>query len=126
VAAARCQPLAAAVVAAELVGVNGDAPIESLSDEVRLRLPLAAALASSADVLVLDDPFRVLDEPRRVAVSDWLVNARERGTTVIVGTSDEAVPALCERIVRVHGGRIVAPSGNGSEPLRLSRELVGA
>jgi ABC-2 type transport system ATP-binding protein len=127
VAAARRQPTAAAEVAAELVGVNGDAPIESLSDEARLRLPLAAALASSAEVLLLDDPFRVLDAPGRVAVSDWLVNARERGTTVIVGASDEAVPDLCERLIRVHDGRFVAPStGNSDEPLRLSRELVGA
>jgi ABC-type multidrug transport system ATPase subunit len=127
VTAARRQPSAAAAAAAELVGVNGDAPIESLSDEGRLRLPLAAALASAADVLLLDDPFRALDEPRRVAVSDWLVNARERGTTVVVGASDEAIPALCERIVRVHAGRIVAPSAaNAGAPFGLSRELVGA
>ena len=127
VANARRQPSAVADVAAVLVGVDGDAPIESLSEEARLRLPLAAALASSAEVLLLDDPFRVLDAPGRLAVSEWLVNARQRGTTVVVGASDEAVPALCERIVRVHTGRIVAPSAaNAGEPRRLSRELVGA
>lgn len=126
VAAARRQSSTAAGVAAELVGVNGDASIASLSDECRLRLPLAAALASSADVLLLDDPFRVLDAAGKTAVGEWLARARERGTTVIVGASDEDVPALCERVVHVHAGATVPPSANSGDRLPLSRELVGA
>jgi ABC-type multidrug transport system ATPase subunit len=126
VAGTRRQPSSAANVAADLVGLNAEAPIEALSDGLRQRLPLAAALASAADVLLLDDGFRALDAADRDRVSEWLAGARERGTTIIVSAGDDDVPELCQRTVRLHAGRIVElPTGAGN-PLGLSPELVGA
>ena len=126
VAGARRQPSSAAKVAADLVGLNAEAPIETLCDGLRQRLPLAAALTSAADVLLLDDAFRALDAADRDRVSEWLVGARERGTTIIVAASNHDVPELCQRTVHLRDGRIVELSAGTGDPRSLSPELVGA
>jgi ABC-2 type transport system ATP-binding protein len=125
VAGARRQPSSAANLAADLVGLNAEAPIETLVDGLRQRLPLAAALASAADVLLLDDAFRALDAADRDRVSAWLVGARERGTTILVAAGEEDVPEWCQRTVRLHAGRVEL-SIAGADPLGRSPELVGA
>jgi ABC-2 type transport system ATP-binding protein len=126
VAGARRQPTSAANVAADLVGLDAEAPIETLSDGLRQRLTLAAALAASADVLLLDDVFRVLDAADRNRVSEWLGGAGERGTTIIVAAGEDDVPEWCQRTVRLHAGRIVKLSAAGGDPVGQSSELVGA
>lgn len=126
VAGARRQPSSAASVAAALVGLNAEAPIETLPDGLRQRLPLAAALASAADLLLLDDAFRVLDAADRDRVSEWLVGARERGTTIIVAAGEDDVPEWCQRTVRLHAGRIAELSTVAGDPQGQSPELVEA
>jgi ABC-type sulfate/molybdate transport systems ATPase subunit len=108
------------------VGLNAEAPIETLGERLRQRLPLAAALASAADVLLLDDAFRALDAADRDRVSEWLVGARERGTTIIVAAGEDDVPEWCHRTVRLHAGRIVALSIAAGDSRGRSPELVGA
>jgi ABC-type multidrug transport system ATPase subunit len=126
VAGARRQPSSAAKVAADLVGLNAEAPIETLGNGLRQRLPLAAALASAADVLLLDDAFRALDTADRDRVAEWLVGARERGTTIIVAAGNDDVPELCQRTVHLRDGRIVEQSAGTGDPVSRSSELVGA
>jgi ABC-2 type transport system ATP-binding protein len=126
VAGTRRQPLSAAKVAADLVGLNAEAPIETLRGDLRRRLPLAAALASAADVLLLDDAFLALDAANRDRVSEWLAGACERGTTIIVAAGDDDVPPVCQRTVRLHNGRLVEPPKGAGDARVLSPELVGA
>ena len=125
VAGTRRQPSSAANVVSELVGLNAEAPIEALTDSLRRRLALAAALASAADLLLLDDAFSALDAAGWERVSEWLAGARERGTTIIVAAADE-VPQLYQRTVRLHAGRIVELPAGAGDPRRISPELVGA
>ena len=126
VAGARHQPSAAAGIAADLVGLNRDVPIEALADETRGRLMLAAAIAAGAGVLLLDHPFDNLDAAARDRVCEWLVAARQNGTTIIV-SDNEHVAGLCDRNVVLRDGCIVESSANA--PLDQAvprRELVGA
>ena len=127
VAGARRQPSSVAANAADITGLPADAPIATLADHVRLRLPLAAALASGADILLLDDPLRELDAVERDKVSDWLDDTRQRGTTIVATVNNDDVPALCDRIVRLHAGRVVEASvTSAGDGLRRSPVLVGA
>jgi len=126
VAGARGQSSAGACIAADLVGLNGDPSIEMLGDGLRERLPLAAALTSGADVILLEQPFRALDALATDRVCDWLVAARARGTTFIVA-DDQRVAGLCERTVVLRSGRVVEPSADGPPDRAPSvGELVGA
>jgi len=123
-ASARHQPSTAADIAADLVGLNRNAPIEAIADEARGRLTLAAAIASGAAVLVLDQAFDCLDAPARDRVCEWLVAARHRGTVIVVA-ENEPVAGLCARHVALREGRILETSVE--EPLdqaAASRELV--
>jgi ABC-type multidrug transport system ATPase subunit len=128
IAGARRQPLSAANVAADLVGLNAVTPIETLTGALRQRLPVAAALAAAADVILLDDAFHALDAPARTRVAEWLNDAREQGTTIVVSANDgDDVSDVCQRTVHLDAGRIVeGPSGAPSHRPGLPSELVVA
>lgn len=106
VAGARRQPASTADAAADLVGLRADAPIDTLSDDSRARLSLASAIVSGAKVLLLDDVFRALDAAERDRIGEWLADASERGTTILVATDDEDIPTLCQRVIHLQAGRI--------------------
>ena len=108
------------------MGLDRNAPIEALADEVRGRLTLAAAIAAGAGVLLLDQPFDSLDTAARDRVCEWLVAARQNGTTVIVSDT-EHVAGLCHRNVVLCDGCIVESSANAALDQAVPRrELVGA
>jgi ABC-type multidrug transport system ATPase subunit len=84
---------------------------------MRQRLALAAALGMRSPLLILDDPFRGLDEDGRGTFLRWIGEARESGTTVVItSTDDRDLTAVCARIVRLDGGRIAQ--------LRIARSAV--
>jgi ABC-type multidrug transport system ATPase subunit len=126
VAGTRYQPSAGAGFAADLVGLDRNAPIEALADEARGRLTLAAAIAAGAGLLLLDQPFDSLDAATRDRVCEWLVAARQNGTTVIVSDT-EHVDGLCDRNVVLCDGRIVESAATAALDQAVPRrELVGA
>ena len=126
VAGARHQPSTGAGIAADLVGLDRHAPIETLANDVRRRLTLAAALAAGAGVLLLDQAFDGLDAAARDRVCEWLVAARQNGTTVIV-SANEHVAGLCDRNIVLCDGCIVESSANAAVDQAVPRrELVGA
>ena len=113
-------------MAADLVGLSRNAAIETLADDGRGRLGLAAAIAAGAGVMLLDQPFEGLDVPARDRICEWLVAAGQRGTTIIVA-DDENMTGLCNRTVVLCDGRIVeSPSKSPVVRAVSSRELVGA
>ena len=98
-------------------GVPADARIAALSSGLRQRLSLAAALCMRSPLLILDDPLRGLDEDGRAAFLRWIGEARDSGTTVVVASTDEReLTAICQRIVRLEGGRVTQ--------LRVARSAV--
>ena len=79
----------------------------SLSGGQRQRLVLARALATEADVLVLDEPTSAVDAHTEARIADRLRDARRGRTTVVCTTS----PLLLDRadtVALLHRGRIVA------------------
>jgi ABC-type multidrug transport system fused ATPase/permease subunit len=79
----------------------------SLSGGQRQRLVLARALATEADVLVLDEPTSAVDAHTEARIADRLRDARGGRTTVVCTTS----PLLLDRadtVALLHEGRVVA------------------
>lgn len=88
-------------------GLDSAAPVESLEPGDRTALALTTALLGRAAVLLLDEPFQSLDSARRARFVEWLGEARSSGTTLVVATGDDDdARALCQRVVRLEGGRI--------------------
>ena len=84
-----------------LVGLSeaaaGKYPAE-LSGGMAQRVSLARALAYDGDILLLDEPFKGLDESRRNEMIA-LVREHAAGKTLLLATHDrEEAAALCERV----------------------------
>jgi heme exporter protein A len=102
------------------VGLLGWAhrPVRTLSRGLEQRCALARALVHEPRLLLLDEPFTGLDADAAAMLSELLVQAHERGTTLLLVTHDRA-PAFvhCRRgIILVHG-RVVW-KGSLAEPER--------
>jgi tungstate transport system ATP-binding protein len=85
------------------------------------RVNLARALAVEPEVLFLDEPFSNLDGPTRRSITDDLWHAlRQNGTTAVLVTHDTSEALrLSDRIVVMHGGKIVqsdVPAAVMSDP----------
>ncbi len=81
----------------------------TLSGGEQQRGALARALASSPDLLLLDEPLSALDEGTRADLSNWLSRVTdELGTSVIhvCHNFDEALD-LADRIAVMHHGRVL-------------------
>jgi lipooligosaccharide transport system ATP-binding protein len=94
------------------------AKVEDLSGGMKRRLTIARSLINRPDILLLDEPTTGLDPQARHLLWDQLFRLKRQGVTLVLTTHymDEA-EQLCDRLVVMDGGRIVA---EGS-PLELIR-----
>ncbi|HSN57736.1 MAG TPA: ABC transporter ATP-binding protein [Candidatus Sulfomarinibacteraceae bacterium] len=93
----------------ERLGVPPKLPVQRLSKGQRRQLALAAVLAASPEVLILDDPTLGLDAVvRRTLLAELVGELADRGTTVLVTTHDLAgVEGIADRVGIMTGGRLV-------------------
>ena len=93
---------------ARLAG-KADERVERLSGGMRRRLTIARALVNRPDVILLDEPTTGLDPQARQLLWDRLYELRRDGITLVITTHymDEA-EQLCDRLVIVDGGLVVA------------------
>lgn len=100
--------------------------VEALSGGMKRRLTIARSLVNDPSLLLLDEPTTGLDPQARHILWDRLYQLRETGVTLVLTTHymDEA-EQLCERLVIMDAGRIVA-EGSPAELIRAysSREVV--
>ena len=96
----------------------GDRP-QALSGGMKRRLLIARALVNRPELVVLDEPTTGLDPQARLAIWDLLDRLKREGVTQILTTHYmEEAARLCDRLVIMDAGRIVA---EGSPPELLER-----
>jgi lipooligosaccharide transport system ATP-binding protein len=83
--------------------------VEPLSGGMKRRLVIARSLINDPDLVLLDEPTTGLDPQARHVLWDRLYRLKQRGVTLLLTTHymDEA-EQLCDRLVVMDGGRIVA------------------
>ena len=120
---------AAAMVAVLGLAERGRDRAESLSLGNQQRVQLAAALVHRPDVLVLDEPFSGLDPVGVDVLSGMLRGQADAGVPVVFSSHQlDLVERLCESVVMIDRGRVVA-SGRiddlrAADPRRLVRVEV--
>ena len=104
-----------------------DIAFGSLSKGQKTLVSLSLALASSPDLLVLDDPTLGLDAVARAAFFDELVGElADRGTTVLLTSHDLAgVEKMADRVGILKGGRLVLDESLESLKARFRRLRYG-
>lgn len=96
--------------------------IKNLSKGYRQRVGLAQALIGSPDVLVLDEPTIGLD-PKQIIEIRKLIKALGKEHTIILSSHIlPEVSAVCERVVIINKGKIVAVD----TPQNLSKGFSGS
>ncbi|MDV6012042.1 ABC transporter ATP-binding protein [Haloechinothrix sp. LS1_15] len=88
---------------------RADDEVEPLSGGMKRRLTIARSLVNDPDLLLLDEPTTGLDPQARHLLWDRLFRLKQLGVTLLITTHymDEA-EQLCDRLVVMDGGRIVA------------------
>nr|WP_239157744.1 ABC transporter ATP-binding protein [Streptomyces sp. SID13726] len=95
----------------EAVGLaaRADALPSELSGGQQQRVATARALINRPGLLLADEPTGNLDSATGREIIDLLLSLRERyGMTLLLTSHDPEVAVSCDRIVRLHDGRIVA------------------
>ncbi|MGC4863922.1 ABC transporter ATP-binding protein [Micromonospora sp. DT53] len=88
---------------------RADSRVEPLSGGMKRRLTIARALVNDPEIVLLDEPTTGLDPQARHLVWERLFRLKQQGVTLVLTTHymDEA-EQLCDRLVVMDGGRIVA------------------
>lgn len=78
-----------------------------LSGGEQQRVALARAFAGDPEVLFADEPTGNLDADSGQRIIDLLFGLRDRaGSTLLLVTHDQQLAARCDRVLRLHAGRL--------------------
>jgi ABC-2 type transport system ATP-binding protein len=107
----------------ELVGITEvySRVIRNLSKGYRQRVGLAQALIGDPDVLVLDEPTVGLDPRQIVEIRNVIKNLGKKRTIILSTHILPEVEAICERVLVINNGVIVADD----EPQNLAQNVSG-
>ena len=99
-----------------------DSFISSLSKGMRQRIGLAQALIHDPEVLILDEPTIGLDPAQIIEIRNLIRKLGEEHTVLLSTHILSEVQQLCDRILVINKGRIVAEG----TPQNLEQRLSGA
>jgi ABC-2 type transport system ATP-binding protein len=83
-------------------------PIQTLSKGFRQRVGLAQAIIHDPKILILDEPTSGLDPNQIAEIRDLIIELGKEKTLIISSHILQEVQAVCDRIVIINNGKIVA------------------
>jgi len=89
-------------------------PIAHLSKGYRQRVGLAQAILAEPDILILDEPTEGLDPNQRVEIRRLITRLKQDHTVLLSTHVMQEVQAVCDRLLIIHRGRIIADGGVSS------------
>jgi len=90
------------------LGVEQHKKISSLSKGYRQRVGLAQALLNDPEVLILDEPTSGLDPNQLVEIRQLIKNFGKEKTVIFSSHIMQEVQALCDRVIILNRGKIIA------------------
>lgn len=105
--------------------------IRNLSKGYKQRVGIAQALLGNPEVLILDEPTVGLDPRQIIEIRALIKNLSERHTVILSSHILPEIQAVCDRVIVINKGRIVADdtetnlSNCMSEEIRFSLRVEG-
>lgn len=123
----------------EVAAPSPETPITSLSGGNQQKILVGRALASGADLLLLDDPTRGVDIGTKEVIYDLIRGAAiEQNVGVVLYSTDDGEFSICDRVYVLRTGYVlrefvgeevseeaVSRAAYGGEPGRMEGEAVG-
>lgn len=91
-------------------GIDGfaETKVADLSQGMRQKVSIVVSVVHDPDIIIFDEPTNGLDVLTAKVVTDYLLELRERGKTVIVSTHIfSLIEKLCDRVGVLIGGEMV-------------------
>jgi ABC-type polysaccharide/polyol phosphate transport system ATPase subunit len=99
-------------------------PLKTYSSGMQVRLGFAAAIATSPQILIIDEALSVGDAVFQHRCTRRIKEMQEAGTTILFVSHDPgAIRALCSRAILLNNGRIEA-DGSPSDVLDRYQKLI--
>jgi len=100
--------------------------IKNLSKGYRQRVGFAAALVGNPDVLILDEPTVGLDPKQIIEIRNLISKLGKNHTIILSSHILSEIQAVCERVIIINRGQIIADDtpGNLSAKISTERNLV--
>ncbi|MGI6031510.1 MAG: ABC transporter ATP-binding protein [Eubacteriales bacterium] len=95
--------------------------IKNLSKGYKQRVGLAQALIGDPEVLILDEPTVGLDPKQIIEIRNLISNLGKKHTIILSSHILPEISAVCQRVLVLNKGRIVADD----KPENLSKRLMG-
>lgn len=110
----------------ELVGltIEQKKKIGALSKGYRQRVGLAQALIHDPEVLILDEPTTGLDPNQIVEIRNLIKKIGQEKTVMMSTHIMQEVEAICDRVIIINKGKIVADQPTSELNSLLDKELV--
>jgi len=109
------------------LGERMDHRPNQLSGGQKQRVAIARALLNEPAILLADEPTGNLDSTTTAEILRLFRTLHREGQTVIIVTHEDEVAAHCERVVRLHDGRIASDLPIAEDPAgRLLAEVAAA
>jgi ABC-2 type transport system ATP-binding protein len=106
------------------LGIEQNKPIHALSKGYRQRVGLAQAMMHDPSVLILDEPTSGLDPNQLVEIRKLIKDLGKEKTVIFSTHIMQEVQALCDRVMIINQGKIVANDTMESLQSRISGENV--
>ncbi len=108
---------AAAMLERVGLGERGEHFPMQLSGGEQQRVAIARALVHAPPVLLADEPTGNLDLETGARIIELLFGLHaESGSTLVLVTHDEAIASRCQRVLRLHEGRLVEDAARHALP----------
>ena len=93
---------------AKLLDIDLDRPLVQMSSGMKRKVALIAVLLPRVDLLILDEPTNTLDPTMRDLLLHQLIQAKQRGQTVLFSSHVlNEVEQVCDRVGILKEGRLV-------------------
>src|SRR5687767_4317328 len=103
-----------------------DQPLKTYSSGMYIRLAFATAIASSPEILIVDEALSVGDAVFQHRCSRRIKEMQENGTTILFVSHDpSAIRALCTRAILLNNGQMVA-EGAPADVLNRYQKIIMA